>query len=99
MGVVNDSGGITEETTVTGVRCMTLRDNTDRPKIVEIDTNQLVETEPPAIPPAIHRLLRGDWKKGHFSEKWDAKEAYRIVEVIHEHLHTFANDSKICFLR
>jgi UDP-N-acetylglucosamine 2-epimerase (non-hydrolysing) len=39
--VVTDSGGITEETTVMGIPCMTLRDNTERPETITVGTNEL----------------------------------------------------------
>ena len=44
--VITDSGGITEETTVMGVPCMTLRDNTERPETCELGTNELLGTRP-----------------------------------------------------
>ena len=47
--VVTDSGGITEETTVMNVPCMTLRNNTERPETCEIGTNELLGTDPKAI--------------------------------------------------
>ncbi|MFU8770663.1 MAG: non-hydrolyzing UDP-N-acetylglucosamine 2-epimerase, partial [Desulfotignum sp.] len=44
--VITDSGGITEETTVLGVPCMTLRDTTERPETITMGTNELVGTDP-----------------------------------------------------
>ena len=83
-GVVTDSGGITEETTVMSVPCITLRDNTERPETIEIGTNELIGTNPNAIAPALHKLLSGNWKKGAIPEKWDGKTAERIVNHIAE---------------
>jgi len=83
-GVVTDSGGITEETTVMSVPCITLRDNTERPETIEIGTNELIGTNPDAIAPALHKLLSGNWKKGAIPEKWDGKTAERIVNHIAE---------------
>ncbi len=80
--VVTDSGGITEETTVMGVPCITLRDNTERPETVELGTNELIGTDPEAIGPAMHRLFSGAWKKGAIPPLWDGKTAQRIVEHI-----------------
>ena len=54
--VVTDSGGITEETTVMGVPCMTLRDNTERPETLSEGTNELIGTDPKAIAPALIKL-------------------------------------------
>ena len=61
--VLTDSGGITEETTVMGVPCMTLRDNTERPETITIGTNELLGTDPNAIGPAMEKLFTGQWKK------------------------------------
>lgn len=80
--VITDSGGITEETTVLGVPCMTLRDNTERPETVTIGTNELIGTNPGAIAPAMKILFAGEWKKGKIPELWDGKTGDRIVNVL-----------------
>lgn len=80
--VITDSGGITEETTVMNVPCITLRDNTERPETVEIGTNELIGTKPSAIKPALDKLFSGNWKNGRIPEKWDGKAAERIVEIL-----------------
>jgi len=78
-GVITDSGGITEETTVMGVPCLTLRDSTERPETVSVGTNELIGTDPAKLGPALARLMAGQWKKGGIPEKWDGKAAQRIV--------------------
>lgn len=78
-GVITDSGGITEETTVLGVPCLTLRDNTERPETITIGTNELIGTDPTKLPPALARLMAGQWKKGAIPPLWDGKAAERIV--------------------
>ncbi|MGZ8386621.1 MAG: non-hydrolyzing UDP-N-acetylglucosamine 2-epimerase [Nitrospira sp.] len=78
-GVITDSGGITEETTVLGVPCLTLRDNTERPETITIGTNELIGTDSSKLPPALARLMAGQWKKGAIPPKWDGKAAERIV--------------------
>lgn len=78
-GVITDSGGITEETTVMGVPCLTLRDNTERPETVTVGTNELIGTDPAKLAPALARLMAGQWKKGSVPEKWDGQAAKRIV--------------------
>lgn len=80
--VITDSGGITEETTVMGVPCITLRDNTERPETVTVGTNELIGTNPAAIKPALEKLFAGLWKKGGIPELWDGKAAERIVEQL-----------------
>lgn len=82
LAVVTDSGGITEETTVMGVPCMTLRNSTERPETVTMGTNELLGTNPDAIEPAMQRLLAGKWKKGTIPPLWDGRTAERIVEII-----------------
>ncbi|MEJ5207459.1 UDP-N-acetylglucosamine 2-epimerase (non-hydrolyzing) [Denitratimonas sp. CY0512] len=77
--VITDSGGITEETTVMGVPCMTLRTTTERPETISIGTNELLGTDPASLAPALERLFDGGWKKGGIPEKWDGKTAVRIV--------------------
>ena len=80
--VVADSGGITEETTVMGVPCITLRDNTERPETCMVGTNELIGTKPEAIKPALDKLFAGQWKQGAIPELWDGHTAERIVEVL-----------------
>ena len=78
-GVITDSGGITEETTVMGVPCMTLRNSTERPETVTIGTNELVGTDPRKLQPVLARLMAGEWKRGGIPERWDGSAARRIV--------------------
>ena len=82
--VITDSGGITEETTVMGVPCLTLRDNTERPETVLTGTNELIGTNPKNIKPALDKLFSGNWKKGGIPEFWDGKTAGRIVKILNE---------------
>ena len=80
--VITDSGGITEETTVMGIPCITLRNNTERPETVTIGTNELIGTDPRAIKPAMELLFSGKWKKGSIPELWDGKAGNRIVNTL-----------------
>ena len=82
--VVTDSGGITEETTVMGVPCITLRDNTERPETCTVGTNELIGTDPEAVKPALDLLFSGQWKKGAIPPLWDGHTAERIVEILLE---------------
>jgi len=84
FAVLTDSGGITEETTVMNVPCMTLRENTERPETCEIGTNVLVGTNPQKIAEAFKLLLAGAWKHGQIPELWDGKAANRIVNHLIE---------------
>ena len=80
--VITDSGGITEETTVMGIPCMTLRNSTERPETVSIGTNELLGTDPNALQRAFEKLFAGRWKKGAIPELWDGKTSGRIVKAL-----------------
>lgn len=82
FAMLTDSGGITEETTVMNVPCITLRDSTERPETCEIGTNVLVGSDTNKIADAFKNLLSGNWKQGQIPELWDGKAAKRIVECL-----------------
>lgn len=82
LAVITDSGGITEETTVMHIPCLTLRDNTERPETCTIGTNMLVGTDPARIPPALNKLFSGEWPHGGIPELWDGHAAERIVKIL-----------------
>lgn len=82
--VITDSGGITEETTVMGIPCMTLRNSTERPETVDIGTNELLGVNPEAIQPALEKLFSDQWKKGETPKLWDGKTSERIVKHLKE---------------
>jgi UDP-N-acetylglucosamine 2-epimerase (non-hydrolysing) len=80
--VITDSGGITEETTVLGVPCMTLRDSTERPETVEMGTNELIGSDYRLIKPAFEKLNSGNWKTGIIPPLWDGSSSERIIDLI-----------------
>ena len=80
--VITDSGGLQEETTVLGVPCITLRNNTERPITCEVGTNVIVGNRRDDILHSATRLLSGDMPRGNVPEKWDGKAAERIVDVL-----------------
>ncbi|TDP00872.1 non-hydrolyzing UDP-N-acetylglucosamine 2-epimerase [Flavobacterium sp. 245] len=80
--VITDSGGITEETTVMGVPCITLRDNTERPETVTVGTNELIGTNPLSIKPFLVKLFDEKWKKGEIPDLWDGFAAKRIIDIL-----------------
>jgi UDP-N-acetylglucosamine 2-epimerase (non-hydrolysing) len=80
--VLTDSGGIQEETTVLGVPCLTLRDNTERPITVAQGTNTIVGSDPDTIRAEVAKVLETGGKRGRVPERWDGLAARRIVEVL-----------------
>lgn len=84
FAVLTDSGGITEETTVMNVPCITLRDSTERPETCDIGTNVLVGNDLEKISKAFEALLNGKWKQGVSPELWDGHAAKRIVNHLIE---------------
>lgn len=84
--VITDSGGVTEETTVMGVPCLTLRNTTERPETVTVGTNVLIGTDPARLKPALDTLFAGEWKKGAIPAMWDGKSSERIVKVLEREL-------------
>jgi UDP-N-acetylglucosamine 2-epimerase (non-hydrolysing) len=80
--VLTDSGGIQEETTILGVPCLTLRENTERPVTVTQGTNTVVGCEPGQIVKEVLAILDGGGKAGRVPELWDGQAAARIVQVL-----------------
>jgi UDP-N-acetylglucosamine 2-epimerase (non-hydrolysing) len=76
--VLTDSGGIQEETTVLGVPCVTLRENTERPVTVTEGTNFLAGTSRDRIMEGYRRAMSGT-ASGRVPRFWDGKSAGRIV--------------------
>ena len=86
--VLTDSGGIQEETTVLGVPCLTLRDNTERPITVEQGTNQVIGSDPPDLPGAIRKALEQPMRVKPAPDLWDGHAAERIVAILLQQLGT-----------
>jgi len=98
--VLTDSGGIQEETTVLGVPCLTMRNETERPVTVEVGTNIVVGSNQKTVSSTQYavgswserivaeagKILRGGGKKGRIPAKWDGKAAIRIVEITRKYL-------------
>jgi UDP-N-acetylglucosamine 2-epimerase (non-hydrolysing) len=80
--VLTDSGGIQEETTVLGVPCLTLRNNTERPVTIEQGTNHLVGLDPQRIVAAARQALSEPQGNGRIPDLWDGRAAARIVDIL-----------------
>ena len=81
--VLTDSGGIQEETTVLGIPCLTLRENTERPITVEKGTNKIVGTDPEKIVNEAFAALDEESETTHrVPPLWDGHTAERILEAL-----------------
>jgi len=84
--VLTDSGGVQEETTVLGVPCLTLRDNTERPVTVTEGTNQLVGRDPERIVKAVRAVLdTPPAEPGQVPRRpalWDGRASQRIAAIL-----------------
>jgi UDP-N-acetylglucosamine 2-epimerase (non-hydrolysing) len=80
--IMTDSGGVQEESTVLGVPCLTLRENTERPATIRFGTNRLVGTDPVRILKQVQRLLRGDVPPRRVPPLWDGRSAQRLLKVL-----------------
>jgi UDP-N-acetylglucosamine 2-epimerase (non-hydrolysing) len=80
--VMTDSGGLQEETTVVGVPCITLRNNTERPVTVEQGTNTIVGQDREKILAVVDDVLGNGGKSGRIPELWDGRAAERIKQVL-----------------
>ncbi len=84
--VLTDSGGIQEETTILGVPCLTLRNNTERPITVTEGTNALVGNDPDRIIRIARRVLKRGPRPGKKPRLWDGRAAQRIVAILRKGL-------------
>ncbi len=82
-GIITDSGGITEEATVLGIPCITLRNSTERPETIDEGTNELVGDDFKKLQSCIKMIIENKWKKGRIPELWDGHTSERIVSILY----------------
>ena len=91
--VLTDSGGIQEETTILGVPCITLRDNTERPVTLTHGTNVLVGSDCKKIIEEFTRVVRGQREIPSAPQLWDGYAARRIIRILVEEERSSAGPS------
>lgn len=89
--VLTDSGGVQEETTVLGVPCLTLRNNTERPATVDQGTNRIVGMNPDHILAAAREALLPSSRAPRRPPLWDGQTASRIVGILRQQLRGAAS--------
>jgi len=94
LGVITDSGGITEETSFLNVPCITLRNNTERPETIKYGTNILVGDDIKKLKLSINKIINKKWKKVKNLELWDGKTSERIINHIIDIYNIKTNKSK-----
>jgi len=82
FAVITDSGGISEETTVLGIPCFTMRTTTERPETIEIGTNNLVGISIENLENLFGDFLQNGAKKAGIPELWDGKASERIIDIL-----------------
>lgn len=82
FAVITDSGGISEETTVLGIPCFTLRDSTERPETITIGTNHLVGTSFENLKSRYTQFLQNGISLRGIPPLWDGKASERIIDVL-----------------
>lgn len=82
FAVVTDSGGISEETTILGIPCFTMRTTTERPETIEIGTNKLVGINVVNLILEYAKLNQFGLLQKGIPELWDGKASERIIEIL-----------------
>ena len=78
--VITDSGGVQEETTVLGVPCFTLRNNTERQVTERLGTNTILGLDPEALR-RIPSLL-AEQQPGQIPPLWDGHAGERAADAV-----------------
>ncbi|WP_276379277.1 non-hydrolyzing UDP-N-acetylglucosamine 2-epimerase [Flavobacterium sp. H4147] len=82
FAVITDSGGISEETTVLGIPCFTMRDNTERPETETIGSNTIVGTALENLKTVFGSFLQNGARKSGIPDLWDGKASERIISIL-----------------
>jgi UDP-N-acetylglucosamine 2-epimerase (non-hydrolysing) len=82
LGIVTDSGQVSEEATFNSVPCITLNNYTEHQETVNVGSNVLVGEDADKLGECIQKMVSGEWKKCALPDRWDGRTAERIVQII-----------------
>ena len=82
LGIITDSGNVSEEATFNGVPCITLNNYTEHQETVNVGSNVLVGEDADKLSEAVMNMVSGKWKKCALPDRWDGRTAERIVQII-----------------
>lgn len=84
IGIITDSGGITEEATFLKIPCITMRENTERPETCEVGTNLLIGNGKniQLLIESTTNMVNQKWKKSNIPDLWDGKASARILDIL-----------------
>jgi UDP-N-acetylglucosamine 2-epimerase (non-hydrolysing) len=80
--VITDSGGVQEETSFLGVRCLTMRNNTERPITISHGTNKLIGQDPERLRREVDMILNSDGRTVQAPPLWDGQASRRLAEAV-----------------
>ena len=82
LGIITDSGNVSEEATFNSVPCITLNNYTEHQETVNVGSNVLVGEDAGKLREAVQKMVRGEWKRCALPDRWDGRTAERIVQII-----------------
>ena len=82
LGIITDSGNVSEEATFNSVPCITLNNYTEHQETVNVGSNVLVGEDADKLREAVQKMVSGEWKKCALPDRWDGRTAERIVQII-----------------
>ena len=81
LGIVTDSGNVSEEATFNSVPCITLNNYTEHQETVNVGSNVLVGEDAEKLRSEVAKMVAGEWKKCSLPDRWDGRTAERIVQI------------------
>jgi UDP-N-acetylglucosamine 2-epimerase (non-hydrolysing) len=88
--VLTDSGGLQEETSYLGIRCVTVRPTTERPITITLGTNTLSPID--TVADVVRKRLSEPERPRPTIPLWDGHTSQRIVEALQKGLNSYSPD-------